>query len=242
MPEIGLLEWNLAWGAVLVGTVIQRLTGAGFGMVAAPLLALIVPGLLPVAILLVGVVVGLSASALNFQAIEKRDLVPGFIGRTLGAVIAAVLAVKVVQSGGIELAIGVVIWGAILLSVSGMRLPLNAPTLFGAGTTAGIMGTLTGVGAPPMAIIYARTEPKRSAATQNVFFGFGMVVSISALAWQGLVRAEHLWFAAGMLPAVPAGFILARPFIGRIEKGSLRPWAFGLSGAAATALILRQLF
>lgn len=241
MPDLGLIEWTLALGAVLLGTVIQRLTGAGFGMIAAPLLALIVPGLLPVPILLVGVVVGLSASALNFAAVQKRDLVAGFAGRTLGAVIAAFIAAQVLQAGGIALAVGIVIWLAILLTLSGARLPLSAPTLFGAGTTAGIMGTLTGVGAPPMAIVYARVEPRRSAATQNVFFGFGMVVSIAALAWQGLVRPAHLWFAAGLLPAVPAGFLLARPFVGRIEKGSLRPWALGLSGAAATALILRQL-
>ena len=230
-----------SWAAVFVGAIVQRLTGAGYGMIAAPLIALVAPQFLPVALLILGIAVGLSASALNFASVAKADLAPGFLGRTLGAVIAAYIAAQVLSVEGIALTVGLVIWIAILMSLAGWKAKPTPPTLFVAGTAAGIMGTLTAVGAPPMAIVYSQVEARRSAATQNVFFAFGMCVSIAALAFQGLITSSHLWFAALMLPMVPLAFLASRPFVGRIEKGSLRPYALGLSGSAATALILQQL-
>ena len=233
--------WAVCAVAVVVGTVVQRLSGAGYGMVAAPAMTLVAPAWVPGTILLVGALVGLGALHAGWDAVHRRDLPPGFAGRTLGALIAGWIAAAVAGTDALPLVVGGVVLAAVALSLAGLSLPVTAPALFGAGTVAGVMGTLTGIGAPPMAILYAGVETRRSAATQNAFFGFGMVVSILVLAGAGLIRAPHLAFALSLAPLVPLALWGARPLARRFERGAIRPWALGLAAASAAVLIARSL-
>ncbi len=210
-------------------------------MVAAPILALVAPGYLPGTVLLVGLAVGAGAFLSDRAAIQPRDLPPGFAGRTLGAIIAAWAAAQVVGTPALPIVVGAVVLAAVALSLAGLTLPIRPTTLFGAGTVAGIMGTLTGIGAPPMAILFANVEARRSAATQNVFFAFGMTISITALAVAGLIGPRHCAFAASLALAVPAALLAARPLAARVARQTIRPYALGLAACAATILIARAL-
>lgn len=53
--------WLICAVAMIGGTVIQKLSGAGFGMIATPTMTLVSPGLMPGTILLLELVVGLGA-------------------------------------------------------------------------------------------------------------------------------------------------------------------------------------
>lgn len=232
----------ICFAAALVGTVLQRLAGQGFGMLAAPVFALVAPEYLPTAILLLGIAVGVSSAAFDMRAVDRRDLLPGFAGRALGAFIAAAIAAQLAgQTDLFAAVVALVVYVAIALSVVGVRVVIAPLSLVIAGTVGGIMGTLTAVGAPPMALLYQHTEQRRSAATQNVFFCFGMVVSIFALWLQGLVAARHLAMAAALLPAVPLGIALSQPLARRVARRSIRPAALALAGCAATVLLLKTL-
>lgn len=226
---------------MVLGTVVQRLAGQGFGMVAAPMLALLAPSYLPGTVLLVGLCVGAGSFMADRSAVVLRDLPPGFTGRALGAAIAAWIAARVVGTPALPLVTGLLVWLAVGLTLLGLRLPVTPPTLFGAGTMAGVMGTLTGIGAPPMAIVYANVETRRSVATQNVFFAFGMAVSIAALLLAGVIGLRHLVFAVTLAPAVPVTLWAVRPLAGRVAKRAIRPWALGLASIAAGVLIFRSL-
>lgn len=237
----GLGPWLACAVAVVIGTGVQRLSGAGYGMVAAPVMVLAAPAWVPATVLLVGALAGLGSVAQARGGIVAADLGPGFAGRTFGAVLAAWIATAVVGTPALPLVVGGVVLAAVALTLAGLSLPITARTLFGAGTAAGVMGTLTGIGAPPMAILYSGVETRRAAATQNAFFGFGMVVSIGALAAAGLVGARHLAFAATLAPLVPATLWAARPLAARFERGAIRPWALGLAATSAAVLIVRSL-
>lgn len=239
LPALG--PWLICALAAAVGCALQRLAGQGFGMVAAPVLALAAPEFLPGTVLLAGLAVGAGSFVADRSAVVTRDLPPGFAGRMLGAVIAAWIAARVVGTPALPLVVGGVVWLGVILSVAGLRLGPAPRVLFGAGTVAGVMGTLTGIGAPPMAIVYADVEARRSAATQNVFFAFGMAVSIAALAVAGLIGLRHVAFAATLLPVIGATLWLVRPWAARVARGRIRPWALGLAATAATVLIARSL-
>lgn len=229
-----------AFAAVTLGTVVQRLSGQAFGMIAAPLVALAVPQVLPAALLLLGIVVGFGASAMDLSALDRRELVPGMAGRLAGGLVGAALAARIVSAGAVELAVAAVVLLAVALSLSGLRVPIRAPSLVLAGIAAGIMGTLTAIGAPPMALLYQHEPARRARAMQNAFFFWGMVVSVAALWAYGLVTATHLAFAALMLPAVLLGLALSAPLARHTERWPIRPAALGLSTAAALALIVRS--
>ena len=235
LPSIG--PWLACACAVVLGTTLQRLSGAGYGMIVAPIMTLAAPNWVPGTVLLIGLVVGLGSILGARDAIVKQDLVPGFSGRLLGAVVAASIASLVVGSPALPVVVGSIVLFAVALNLLGLRLSITTASLAGAGFTAGIMGTLSGIGAPPMAILYATVDARRSAATQNAFFGFGMMVSIIALAAVGLIRSPQIAFAASLAPLVPISLWIAQPLAKRVERGSIRPWALGLSTLSAVLLL-----
>ena len=225
--------------AVLIGSLIQRLSGQGLGMIAAPVMAIFAPSFLPAAILILGLFVGLTSSAFDPKAIRWSELPAGFAGRVIGAVIAVSIAARVSDPDTLALIVALVIYTGITLSLIGVRVPIRPATLFPAGILGGIMGTLTAVGAAPMALLYQYEPQRRSAAMQNVYFFWGMVVSIPALWFAGLMEARHFALAALLVPPAALSLWLAQRLAGRVERARVRPWALGLAGTAATMLLLR---
>ena len=244
MDEVLELGWGIyafAAASVFAGTMLQRLAGQGFGMIAAPLIALVAPQFLPATLLLIGAVVGFSATTVDRSAIATEELAPGFAGRALGAIIAAWIAASLTNFTLLALLVAGVVYLGIALSLLGARVAIQPGTLFTAGMVAGIMGTLTAVGAPPMALLYQHERARRSAAMQNAFFAWGMLVSIGALALVGLVGQRHLAFAASLLPFALLALWLVQPLAEHVEKARIRPYALGLASLAATVLLIRQL-
>jgi uncharacterized membrane protein YfcA len=233
--------WMACFCAVALSSGIQRLSGQAFGIVAAPLIALVAPQFLPSGLLLLGITVGLTSTAVDFSALNKAEIIPGFFGRAVGAILAAMLAAKITDVNLIAGLTGGVVLVGIALSLSGLRVRIRPTSLTLAGIAAGLMGTITAVGAPPMALLYQCEPAKRARAMQNAFFFWGMCVSVLALAWQGLVTTSHLLFAATLLPAIALGLVVSMPLAHQMEKRTLRPYALALSSIAATTLILRVL-
>jgi len=231
----------VAFIGVSLGALLQRLSGQGFGLISAPVVALVAPQMLPSAVLLLGLVSGMGSSALDLRHVTRSELPWGFAGRALGAVLAAMVA-SALPFERIATLVGVIVLLAVALSLLGLSIAIRRSTLFGAGIAAGIMGTLTAVGAPPMAMLYQKQEPKRSRAMQSTFFFFGMIVSIAALAWQGLITMAHLRFALILLPAIALGLIASQPLEGRFSKEMVRPVALILSTLAAAVLLGKALF
>ncbi|MBS8227380.1 TSUP family transporter [Vannielia litorea] len=236
-----LLPWLICAMAVICGTLIQKLAGAGFGMIAAPAMTIAAPEWVPGTILLLGVLSGIGSFLGARNAVVRTDLPPGFAGRLLGAVLAAFIANAVVGTDALPVIIALVVLLAVALNLAGLSLPITAKTLFGAGMTAGVMGTLTGIGAPPMAILYSGVESRRSAATQNAFFGFGMIVSIGALAVAGLIRMPHIALALSLAPLVLLSLVAVRPLVARFERRAIRPWALGLAALSAVVLLAKSI-
>lgn len=233
--------WIICAAAVVVGTVIQRLSGAGFGMIAAPTMTLAAPEWVPGTILLLGVGVSIGALLGARDAVVRSDLPPGLAGRLVGAIVAAFIASAVVGTDLLPIVVASIVLFAVALSLAGLSVAITPRSLFGAGVTGGIMGTLTGIGAPPMAILYSTVDARRSAATQNAFFGLGMVLSIGALALAGLIRMPQLSLALSLAPLVLLALILSRPLAARFERGAIRPWALALAALSAIMLLVRAL-
>ena len=231
----------IAFAALTLGAAVQRLSGQGFGLISAPMVAIVAPEMVPAALLLLGFLSGLGASALDLSAINIRELSFGFAGRTLGAVIAAYMVTLLPGGAAIAIAVACLVLLAVALSLLGISVPIRRATLFGAGLVAGIMGTLTAIGAPPMALLYQNEPPRRSRAMQSTFFFLGMIVSIAALAIAGLISRAHVAFALAAAPAILLGLILSQPLSRHIPTEAVRPMALALSSAAACLLLIKVL-
>lgn len=239
LPMLG--PWLICAVAVIVGTMLQKLSGAGFGILVSPIMMLVAPEWVPGTVLLLGLFVGLGAFFGARDAIIVADLPPGLVGRVIGAVAAAWIARIVVGSPALPVVVACIVFLAIALSLAGFKVPISKMSLLVAGTAGGLMGTLSGIGGPPMAILYSTAGTRRSAASQNAFFGFGMIFSITALAVAGLIRAPQIVFAVSLLPLIPLSLVMSRPLSQRFERGSIRPWTLGLATLSAILLLFRSL-
>lgn len=239
LPELG--PWLVCAVTVFFGTLVQRLSGAGYGMFAAPVMAFVAPDWLPGTVVLVGFLIGSGALLNTRDSVQWSDLPAGFAGRILGAGTAAYIATAVVGTDVLAIIVGLVVIFAVGLTILGLTFPISNRSLFAAGGVSGVMGTLTGVGAPPMAILYANVETRRAAATQNAFYGFGTLAAIVALSVAGVLTLPQLAFAASLAPLVPLALWASRPLATRFERGAIRPWALGLATLSALSLLARSL-
>ena len=241
LAGLGLPVWVSCFAIVIFAVAVQRLSGQGFGLIAAPLIALVAPQLVPAALLLIGVVAGLGSAALDLAHVNRRELPWGFSGRAFGAFVAAWLATLLPGFEEVAVMVALFVLAAVALSLSGVTFAITRPNLAIAGFSAGIMGTLTAIGAPPMALLYQQEEPARARAMQSTFFFFGMAISILALTVNGLITATHLTFALTMLPAVGIALLISQPLAKRIRKSLVRPMALMFSTIAALVLLARHL-
>ncbi|QIE57191.1 TSUP family transporter [Pikeienuella piscinae] len=227
--------------AIFVGVVVQRMSGQAYGMISAPVVALVAPQHLPASVILLGVVVGVGALSMDLSAVNWREAGPGFAGRAAGAGVGAAVAAALGDGTAFGIVVALLVLFGVGLSASGLRAPIRAATLGAAGLAAGVMGTITAIGAPPMALLYAHEEAQRARAMQNLFFVWGTIWSIGALALAGLVSAVNLLLVAALLPVALFGLLASRPAARALEGRPIRPVALSLASLAALAILARSL-
>lgn len=244
IAPLGLSPLSLILFALIatIAAAIYRMGGQGFGTILAPFAALITPEYTPAAVLLLGVVVTMIGAGLEFREVRLREIAPAVFGRLAGTIPAIWVVGAVAGSHLLGLAVAGVILFGVALSLAGLKFVKTPATLIIAGILSGFMGTLTSVGAAPMAIIYQNDLARASRGTLNGFFLFGVTASFLGLVMAGLVTMHHIWFSALMLPCVLLGIWLAAPLAQRMGGMPLKPISLGLASLGAFLLIGRSLF
>jgi uncharacterized membrane protein YfcA len=129
----------------------------------------------------------------------------------------------------------------VILSVIGWNVMPTPGTLFTAGATSGVMGSITSIGGPPMALVYQHRSGPELRATLALFFVFGSALSIFLLSIAGEIGRGDVRTAAALLPAMLVGYFASR-WVGRwLDHGYMRPALLGFSAAASIALLLTEL-
>lgn len=239
--QLGLpLQIALALALVVAGA-IQGSTGFGFGMLAAPLLAIIDPALVPAPVLMTGLIVTISTSIRERAALDTRGLAISLTGRIIASVL-AVLALSMLSGPAFSYLFAGLILVAVALSASGLKLPHNRYTLFTAGFASGVLGTLTSVGAPPMALAYQDREGPTVRATLSAFLVVGALVSIAALAVAGRIGMEQVVMTLIMAPLAAIGFLFSSWTRRIVDRGYLKSIVLITSALAAVVLILNAAY
>ena len=240
MAGLSPLQLVAASLVIAAGSTIQGAFGFGMGLVAAPLLALIDPRLVPGPILLSGLLVALLVTIRERQAIDLFGLKWALLGRVAGTVVAAVL-VSTLPPKETSILLGAIVLLAVGLSAMGLRVAPTKRALLGAGTLSGFMGTLSSIGAPPMAMLYQRASSDRLRATMSGYLAVGVTISIGALASAGGFGGREMIFSVLLVPGVLAGLLLSDRAKPLLERGHTRTAVLVLSALSSVVVILRQL-
>ncbi|WP_141583783.1 sulfite exporter TauE/SafE family protein [Actinomadura sp. WMMA1423] len=239
MPPV---EFVLIGGlAALAGAIVQGSVGLGVGLVATPIVTMLFPSLMPGAILVIALVLPFATLAQELRHADLRGLGWAFVGRLAGTPI-GVWLVAAAPDRVLGVVIGVVVLAALAATVWAADVPRNRRTLATAGVISGTTGTASGIGGPPLALLYQRESGPRVRATLAVFFIAGALLSLLTLAAAGRLPARQVVAGAELVPFVFAGFLLAGPLRRYLDGGRLRAALLAVVGTSAAVLIVRSLF
>lgn len=233
-------EFAVAFTALLVGGTLQGAIGFGSMLVAAPILILVDPRLVPgPATIAATVLVALIAFA-DRTAIDRRGVAWTLGGRVPGT-LAGGLIVAALTRRALEIAFGVFLLVEVAMSLRRGHLRRTPAVLFGVGAISGLMGTTTSVGGPPLALAYQHEGGPTIRGTLNAIFLLGGMLSLVTLAAVGELGRRELWWGLILSPGITLGFALSRLVIPRLEARSLRPAVLGLAGISAAVVLVQAL-
>ncbi|MBV2358855.1 sulfite exporter TauE/SafE family protein [Thalassococcus sp. CAU 1522] len=232
-----LAEFALLTLIVAIGSAGQAVIGMGLNLFAIPLLVLLDPIYAPGPILTASLVLCLLALRRVPARIDAAELRPAALGLCAGTVLAALVAM-LVDAPTLARLLGAMVVLGVALALSGLSAPLTRTTLMAAGGGAGFLGTIAGVHAPPMALLYQGLAPDRVRGAMLTLIATGSVLSIAALAMIGRFGMAQIVAALAMLPGVLAG-LWAAPVLARlIDARLLRFLILAISAISGARLAL----
>lgn len=223
-----------------VGSAVQSSLGVGFGLLASPILAMIDTDFVPGAILVAVAPLTLWIAIGSFAHIDHRSAAHAVIGRLPG-VVAGAAVVRTVSDRSIAIGLGCAVLLAVAMSVWLPSVAVTPGRTFAAGSVSGFMGTATGVGGPPMVLLYQRGDPVVVRATLSAYFFAGTVLSIGALAIAGGIGPREWRLGALLVPGVVAGIVASRWLRPRLRAAWFRPCLLAVCAGSAVALLVKQL-
>jgi len=230
----------LAAIVVALAACVQASVGFAYALLAAPLLQLVSPDMVPGPMLASSLALSALTAWRERGSIDRRGVGLALTGRVPGAVLAGV-AIGWLPAKAYDLVFGSLLLVAILISALGRGIRPTAPALLTAGFASGLIGTLTSVGGPPIALVYQHAQGPQLRATLNAYFTLGSLVSIAVLAAAGRFETKHALLGALTLPSIAVGFYASRFVRDRIDGPRLRPALLGIAGLSSLAIVIRAL-
>jgi uncharacterized membrane protein YfcA len=225
---------------VMAGSALQGSVGFGLGMLAAPVLVLIDPKLIPGPLLCAALFLTILVAFREHRAIELRGIGWALAGRLPGTALGAA-AVALAPQRATTLLVGLMVLLAVFLIGAGIRPERSRAVLLGAGTLSGFMGTTTSIGGPAVAVLYHDAEGPRLRGTLSSFFVVGLVVSLSALAFVGRFGQEEMRSSLFLLPGVMLGYLFSGRIAPILDRGYTRPALLTVSALAGLSVIVRTM-
>ncbi|MEV6837760.1 sulfite exporter TauE/SafE family protein [Streptomyces sp. NPDC051133] len=227
----------LAVLAVTVATAafVQGSSGLGFALIVAPVAGLLDPGLLPVFVLAAMIPLNLYVAWRERHSLDLRGAGWITVAR-LAATPAGLALLWLIPEGDLGAVVGA---ATVLAAVVSLVVPSFQPgrgAYVGAGVVTGLTETATGVGGPPLALVYQHRPPGELRATVAVCFLVGEVASLALLFATGRGRAADLGWAVLLLPALAAGAWLSRLVHQRVDAKRMR--GFVLVFALVSGVVL----
>lgn len=241
--EIGVLAAAII--AILIGTILQRISGAGVGITVTPVMVLLLGPL--TGVLLTNMTTIMSAAMIMISVWPRIDWGQFFrIGPAaiIGSVPAAIL-VYALPGPWLQIVVGSVILLAMITMLSTPNLPERHGTgwALSAGAVGGFLNTTAGVAAPAM-IMYATLTrwPQHSfaATLQPTFLTMGFLSVVTKIIFgSGDLQLPPWWVLPIILTTVFVGIKIGVIFAKKVSAAQARALVVTLAGLGAAASVIR---
>ncbi len=210
-----------AMGLIFVGSFVQTAIGFGLAVVAAPLLFLLSPNLVPAPITFCALFISILSAVKYRQNIEIGGLKLALYGRIPGSIAGGVLLL-VVSTQLLSLWIGLLVLFAVLVSLLPFRIEPTPGRMVTAGLCSGFFGTSSAIGGPPMALLLQHQEANQLRGNLSAFFVASSIISLTVQFAVGYVTLFHLKISLLLLPAAWLGYKVASLTTAHLPKSIIR--------------------
>ena len=207
--------------AVLFAAFVQGASGVGFALIVAPVIGLLRPELLPVCVLVLMLPLNFYVAWRERSAIDRSGASWITAGRVLGTA-GGLWVLAVLSANHLALFVGLSTVAAALVTLVMPAFSPGRPAFVAAGLVTGVTETATGIGGPPLALVYQHHAPPIVRSTIALCFLVGELVSLATLLATGRIESTHLVAALSLLPALLIGAALSRVVHERINGRFLR--------------------
>jgi uncharacterized membrane protein YfcA len=218
---VSALDIVIATVVIAIGAAVQGGVGFGMNLIAAPILAVLDPDLVPGPAIVAAVILTVLVAYRDREHIDRRGVGWALGGRVPGTVAGALLVASIPERG-VTVTVGCAVLLAVALTVSGIRFRPNRPTLLVAGAVSGFASTVSSVGGPPMAVVYANEPGPVIRGTLSFIFVVGGCMSLAALIAVGDFGRTEAALSALLLVPGTLGFLVSRRLAVRVDAGTTR--------------------
>lgn len=222
-----------------VAAFIQGTVGMGFALIVAPVCGLLAPGLLPVALLVLMLPLNVFVTWRERGHLDLNGA--GWItgGRTAGAVL-GIWILTAITRGHLNLLIG---WSTVLAAAASLLSPAFEPgrvAFMAAGVVTGVTETATGIGGPPLALVYQHHQAPILRSTIALCFAVGEIISLAMFMIMGLVSARQVGSAVVLVPFLAVGAYLSQHAHRQVKGSLLRTFVIVFAMVSGALIIIRS--
>ncbi|HYC55410.1 MAG TPA: sulfite exporter TauE/SafE family protein [Candidatus Binatia bacterium] len=226
---------------IAASSYLQGAVGFGHALIAAPLLTLLDPSLVPGPVTASSIVL----SMLVMWRERGADITPAHIewtlaGRLPGSALGAV-AVALIPETSLAIFVAVLVLVAVAISMSGLHPVIQRRSLLIAGVLSGFMGTSASTGGPPLALLYQHFPGPTLRAALAANFALGGVISLVALWIAGKYGSEQTGSSVLLSAAAVAGFAFSGRAARFFDAGRTRVAVLAISAVSALLVLVREL-
>jgi uncharacterized protein len=225
---------------VLIAAFVQGATGLGFALISGPVVGIVSPRLLPVFLLVQMIPLNGYVAWRERHALDGAGTTWISIGRFVGTFGGlGVLVLVTEQQLGLLIGVSTVL--AVLMTVLAPSFEPGKGAFLTAGLVTGVTETSTGIGGPPLALVYQHRPAPVLRSSVAACFLIGEVISLGVLAISDSIGRDQLRTAFLLLPAVLVGALLSRLVHHRLDGRMMRYLVLGFALVSGIVVTVQAL-
>jgi uncharacterized membrane protein YfcA len=235
------MTFELLVANVIVGFAgfVQTTTGIGFAMVAVPMLVLIDLSYAPGPALFAMLFLSVAMVAGSWQNVDRQGFSTLFPGLLVGTLVGSQL-LGLLSATAFGLVFGFIVLASLALGQMGFAPERTPAANATGGFVSGMMGTVSGIHGPPLAVLYQRAEMATARATMAFVFVFASILSLVSLHLNGFFGREEALAGLALVPGLAVGFAVAISGRRFISDGIARKAMLAIAAISAVVLIVRS--
>ena len=234
---------DILWGSLIVflGALLQSSSGIGFALIVTPCFLLLSPDYVPVPSLILACFLSILNLFRFKHSLDFKKVNFILLGRLPGSVL-AVIILGFFNFIILNIFIGAALIVSTLLTILRWQVQPNFRNLFLGGFFGGIIGTISGMGGPAVAIVLQNCPKKIFLGTISFYFILGNIISLIILSIADIANITHFILSLLWIPSAIVGFVLASFIVTRINAENFKRIIQVICLLAGVSLVIKSIF